>query len=275
MKYLKLFSVILLVVFLALSVNFHEVSAEVDEVTESQIQQLEELAQRFGIDPEVLFTALGIEVDFCYDFRRNILFNSTGEDVRNLQTALQREGFLDNYEKRDGEYHYWVDTIRAMQQFIESHNLSTGDLMHDLGLNFRSSSRRKMIDLYSCRDDVHEEDEDDEDEEEDEEDVGDIDLPIVRTSDDHGTSGTGVMLEGELQDDGGSNRVKVGFEWTTNAIAAHRGSFTNESMSEERWPTIFRETIEDLERGETYYYRAVAENEAGRNHGTMNQFTIE
>ncbi len=89
--------------------------------------------------------------DFCYDFEKDLVIGSAGEQVQMLQRALQKEGFLDDYEKRQGEYSYWKQTLISVGSFVNNYNLSTGDLVHDIGIKFTDSARRKMNDLYGCQ----------------------------------------------------------------------------------------------------------------------------
>ena len=98
----------------------------------------------------------------------------------------------------------------------------------------------------------------------------DISNPNVTTNEATSVDADSTTLNGDLDDLGGDSSANVWFEWGTS-----EGSLNNDTSSSTLSDTgTFSKTITSLDEGETYYFRAVAENDNGTAYGTIKDFYI-
>ncbi|MBI4034077.1 MAG: peptidoglycan-binding protein [Candidatus Brennerbacteria bacterium] len=136
-------------------------------LTEFQIQSILTLLQSFGVDQAVLNNVNGalrgqaasspVSSIFCFDFNRNLKFgdglNELEEtNVRNLQTALEKEGFpVSDAEKKGGAV-FQEATASAVVGFQEKYRaeiLAPNGLPRGTGY-VGPATRAKLDKLYGC-----------------------------------------------------------------------------------------------------------------------------
>lgn len=83
---------------------------------------------------------------------------------------------------------------------------------------------------------------------------------------------TSATLEGELKDLGGAKSVKVWFEWAENKNLEDAEETDKKTLEE---TGAFEDVIDELEPEITYYFKALAENDAGIDKGEVKEFTTE
>lgn len=95
--------------------------------------------------------------------------------------------------------------------------------------------------------------------------------PDVDTNEATSVDADSTTLNGDLVDLGGDTNATVWFEWGTS-----EGDLNNDTSTSTLSDTVtFSKTITGLDEGETYYFRAVAENDSGTAYGTIKDFYIE
>ncbi|MEK7088633.1 MAG: peptidoglycan-binding protein [Patescibacteria group bacterium] len=115
----------------------------------AQIQQLQsQLAQQGGITQR-----------WCYDFNQNLKFGDGGsgalakeQDIVNLQTALEKEGFqIDDSEKKGGSVfdESTASAVSAFQEKYRSEILTSYRLKYPTGF-VGKATRAKLNSLYGC-----------------------------------------------------------------------------------------------------------------------------
>lgn len=98
-----------------------------------------------------------------------------------------------------------------------------------------------------------------------------ISNPDVDTNEATSVDASSTTLNGDLIDLGGDTNATVWFEWGTS-----EGDLNNDTSSSTLSDTTtFSKTINDLDEGETYYFRAVAQNDAGTAYGAIKDFYID
>ena len=81
-----------------------------------------------------------------------------------------------------------------------------------------------------------------------------------------------AILEGELTDLGGADSVEVWFEWADNENLEGAQETDRQTLEE---TGTYENTLDGLEPETTYYFKAVAENEAGIDKGEVVDFTTQ
>ena len=98
----------------------------------------------------------------------------------------------------------------------------------------------------------------------------DLSNPDVETDEATSVDADSTTLNGDLVDLGGDSSATVWFEWGTS-----EGSLDNDtSTSTLSDTTTFSKSITSLDEGETYYFRAVAQNDEGTSYGVIKDFYI-
>ncbi len=81
-----------------------------------------------------------------------------------------------------------------------------------------------------------------------------------------------ARLRGEVYPNG--EDTDVWFEWGTSRYNLNRET-SSEEIDSDTTVSTFSEVIDDLEEGEKYYFRAVAENSEGKDYGSVLSFTTD
>lgn len=129
--------------------GFYGYSRATTIITQQQANQLNIFLDSLEVDVSLSFFGFEVEEDFCYDFEKDLSIFDNGEDVEALQTALQEEGFMDDYEKKNGQYIYELDTVSAVKSFTNKYT-PVENIVRNSGFLFTASTREKMNDLYGC-----------------------------------------------------------------------------------------------------------------------------
>lgn len=93
--------------------------------------------------------------------------------------------------------------------------------------------------------------------------------PAVTSGDVH-IDDNSVIIEGMIADDGGTEITRCGFTWGTSSNLEESIDSAKNGGNSKR----FAVTVDDLQDGTTYYYRAFAENSKGLSVGEIKNFTI-
>ncbi len=96
--------------------------------------------------------------------------------------------------------------------------------------------------------------------------------PEVETIGSSNVTSTSAILEGKLTDLGGADSVKAWFEWADNFDLGN--SEITDKMTFGA-PGFFENTVDGLDPNTTYYFRALAENDAGIYKGAVKEFTTK
>ena len=108
----------------------------------------------------------------------------------------------------------------------------------------------------------------DDGEDEDEED--EIVDPVVETKEAANITETSANLKGKLTDLGGADSVDVWFKWADNQDLNDSQETDRQALAD---TAEFEATIDELEPETTYYFKALAENDAGTDDGVIKEFT--
>ena len=98
-----------------------------------------------------------------------------------------------------------------------------------------------------------------------------VNFPISRTEPTV-VNGQVVLLNGKLLSNGGSNSVKVGFIISSEGLLPHYDLGWEVHQSAVNAENVFSLAYQPMKDNTTYYFRAYAENEAGRWFGSIKRF---
>ena len=146
----KSLKVILVVVFLFASIGFFNFNTPtVKAMTSDEIKALIiELQAKIVELQKQLAEITGGEVAWCYDFDRNLKYGNSGEEVRALQTALEKQGF---YKRTiTGNFdEYTASAVVGFQEKYKEEVLGPWGLEHGTGF-VGTTTRKKLNELYGC-----------------------------------------------------------------------------------------------------------------------------
>ncbi len=116
-------------------------------------RQIAELQRQIAELKVKLAQLQGQSGQWCYTFNRNLGVDASGRDVRELHTALGKEGFPVLIDKDiNGANRYSENTAAAVSQFQEKYRqeiLTANGLSAPTGY-FGPATRKKMNSLYGC-----------------------------------------------------------------------------------------------------------------------------
>lgn len=102
----------------------------------------------------------------------------------------------------------------------------------------------------------------------------DIALAIVMALDANNITETSAVVGGYIVDTKGGNIKSAGFCWSaTNETPDMKDNTMKVTLDNNQETTSFEATLENLQRGTTYYYRAYVENEKGISYSDVRKFT--
>jgi len=105
------------------------------------------------------------------------------------------------------------------------------------------------------------------DEDDDEED--ELEKPKVETSEADNITDSSADLKGEVADLGGADSVDVWFKWSQDEDLTDYQETAKEELAD---TAEFEATIDELDPETTYYFQALAENDAGKDEGDVLEF---
>ncbi|PJC51357.1 MAG: hypothetical protein CO031_03015, partial [Candidatus Nealsonbacteria bacterium CG_4_9_14_0_2_um_filter_37_38] len=147
MSYKKIILLVSFLIVFGFLFNFNTPVAEAMTTMEIQalIQQLQsQIAQLQSQLAEVT----GGEKVWCHDFNRNLKYGNAGEEVRALQTALQKEGFYKRTITGDFD-EYTASAVVGFQEKYKEDVLVPWGLEH--GTDYVGpTTRAKLNKLYGC-----------------------------------------------------------------------------------------------------------------------------
>ncbi len=146
MKYKKIIFVISFLAIFGFLFSFGTQNAEAMTVAEIQalIQQLQ--AQIAALQQQ-LAEAEGTPAVWCYDFNTNLRIGDSNPEVLALQTALQKEGLLNQTTKEFDEE--TASAVVGLQEKYASEILTPWGLKHGTGF-VGAATRTKLNNLYRC-----------------------------------------------------------------------------------------------------------------------------
>jgi len=147
MSYKKIILLVSFLIVFGFLFNFNTPVAEAMTTMEIQalIQQLQ--SQIAQLQPQ-LAEVTGGEKVWCHDFNRNLKYGNAGEEVRALQTALQKEGFYKRTITGDFD-EYTASAVVGFQEKYKEDVLVPWGLEH--GTDYVGpTTRAKLNKLYGC-----------------------------------------------------------------------------------------------------------------------------
>jgi len=118
-------------------------------ITQLQAQINQILVQIAQLQAELARLKAGQPSIWCYNFKFNLRYKDTGDEVRALQTALQKEGIF----KGTIDGYFGIETLEAVITFQEKYSteiLAPWQLNRGTGF-VGSTTIKKLNQLYGCK----------------------------------------------------------------------------------------------------------------------------
>ena len=146
----KYFKTILVIAFLFVSVGVFNMNVPtVQAATAAELQALiAQLQAQIADLQKQLAGITGEPAVWCHDFNRNLKFGNGGEEVRALQTALQKQDFYKGTITGNFEQ-YTASAVVGFQEKYKETVLAPWGLAHGTGF-VGSTTREKLNELYGC-----------------------------------------------------------------------------------------------------------------------------